>query len=140
MTLAHRHRSSSSKIFKKHGKRLEIVKKQADASETKAYFPYTTSWKVSDRRWYSAKTFQDPFTIYANRVSKSRLNKSCCICQKKTTIEMHHVNHVRKNGYRYKGFHAEMALLNRKQIPLCRNCHMAVHRGEYDGIRLSILD
>ena len=40
---------------------------------------------------------------------------------------MHHVKHVR---YRYKGFHAEMALLNRKQISLCRECHLAVHRGE----------
>jgi len=72
MTLAHRHRSSSSKIFKKHGKRLEIVEKRADIPKIKAYFPYKTSWKVSDRKWYSARTFKDPFTIYANRVSRSR--------------------------------------------------------------------
>jgi group II intron reverse transcriptase/maturase len=140
MTLAHRHRTSSSKIFKKHGKRLEIMEKRADISKRKAYFPYQTSWKISDRKWYSAKTFIDPFTIYANRVSKSRLEKPCCICQIETPIEMHHVKHVRKKGFRYQGFHAEMALLNRKQVPLCRNCHMAVHRGEFDGIRLSTLD
>jgi nicotine oxidoreductase len=53
---------------------------------------------------------------------------------------MHHVKHVCKQGHRYKGFHAEMALLNRKQIPLCKECHINVHMGLYDGIKLAILD
>jgi len=140
MTLAHRHRSSSNKIFKKHGKRLEIWDKTGDTPKVITYFPYKTSWKIGERKWQTSKKFRDPFTIYANRVSKSCLNKECCICKETIGIEMHHVKHVRKKGYRYKGFHAEMALLNRKQIPLCRNCHMAVHRGDYDGVRLAISD
>lgn len=140
MTLAHRHRLTSKKIFKKHGKRLEIVDKTGETPKVIAYFPYHTSWKVSDKNWKLARNFKDPFTIYANRVSKSRLNKPCCICQTIYQIEMHHVKHVRKGGYRYKGFHAEMALHNRKQIPLCRQCHIDVHRGLYDGIKLAILD
>jgi len=52
---------------------------------------------------------------------------------------MHHVKHVRKNGVRYGGFHKEMALLNRKQIPLCKECHKKVHDGLYDGINLKNL-
>lgn len=140
MTLAHRHRTSSSKIFQNHGKRLEITEQNDGTTKVIASFPYRTMWKVSNREWQASKTFRDPFTIYANRVSKSRLNKSCCICESSTQIEMHHIKHVRKKGYRYAGFTAEMSLLNRKQVPLCRECHMAVHRGEYDGIRLSILD
>jgi len=92
MTLAHRHRSSSNKIFKKHGKRLEIMDKTGDTVKVIAYFPYRTSWKVSDQKWQYAKILKDPFTIYANRVSRSRLNKPCCICKITTTIEMHHVD------------------------------------------------
>jgi len=140
MTLAHRHRSTSSKIFKKHGKRLEIMDQKGKTPKVVASFPYQTSWKVSDRKWQLAKTFKDPFTISANRVSRTRLNKSCCICQTRDKIEMHHVKHVRKRGHRYQGFHAEMALLNRKQVPLCRKCHIAVHMGLSDGIKLSIAD
>ena len=102
-----------------------------------ASFPYRTNWKVEERKWQCSRTLKDPFTIYANR---SRLNKPCSICATTQEVEMHHIKHVRKKGYRYAGFSAEMALLNRKQIPLCRECHMAVHRGEYDGIRLSVLD
>ena len=138
MTLAHRHRSSSKKIFQKHGKRLEIKKEIEKEMKTIAFFPYQTNWKVSNRKWLRAKAFKDPFTIYANRVSRSRFNKACLICQTMTKVEMHHVKHVRKQGYRYKGFQAEMSLLNRKQVPLCKECHIAVHMGLHDGIKLSI--
>lgn len=75
MTLAHRHRSSSTKIFKKHGKKLEIMDKTNDPPKVITSFPYQTSWKYSDRKWHCAKSFKDPFRIYANRVSKSRLGK-----------------------------------------------------------------
>lgn len=75
MTLAHRHRSSSNQIFKKHGKRLEILEIQGDSRKVVSSFPYHTSWKVSDKKWQSAKKFKDPFTIYPNRVSRTRLNK-----------------------------------------------------------------
>lgn len=103
MTLAHRHRSSSSKIFKKHGKRLEIMDKTGDTEKVISSFPYHTSWKISERKWQTAKSFKDPFTIYANRVSRTSLNKPCSICQTRKKIEMHHVKHVRKQGHRYKG-------------------------------------
>ena len=52
---------------------------------------------------------------------------------------MHHIKHVRKQGFRYKGFSQQMALLNRKQIPLCKNCHKKVHAGLYDGPSFSNL-
>ncbi len=98
MTLAHRHRSSSNKIFKKHGKKLEIMDYKTDPPKIKASFPYHTSWKVSDKKWQCAMTFKDPFTIYANRGSRSRLRKPCCICKSFDKVEMHHVKHVRKQS------------------------------------------
>ena len=73
MTLAHRHRSSTSKIMKKHGKRLEIMDKNVNPPRRITSFPYQTKWKVSDRKWQCAKGFKDPFRIYSNRVSKSCL-------------------------------------------------------------------
>ena len=30
-------------------------------------------------------------------------------------------------------------LQNRKQVPVCRECHRKIHRGEYDGLRLADL-
>ncbi len=134
MTLAHRHRSSSKKMFAKHGKTLTI--KEGDKSVS---FPVRKEWSYKNRKWLNKRTLIDPFKIYANRVTRSSLKRKCLVCESKDTIEMHHVRHVRKEGVRYGGFRKEMSLLNRKQVPLCRNCHMKVHDGLYDSIKLANL-
>jgi nicotine oxidoreductase len=33
-----------------------------------------------------------------------------------------------------KGFAKQMSIINRKQIPVCRDCHMKIHEGTYDGL------
>lgn len=68
MTLAHRHRTSSKQIFTKHGKRL-TVKITSNENKTVS-FPYRTSWSIYDASWKIGKKFKDPFSIYANRVSR----------------------------------------------------------------------
>lgn len=131
MTLGHRHRLSCSKIFQKHGKNLTVKIPHTDKTVS---FPYKTSWKLSERQWLRGKQVSEPTYRYANLVARSSLGLPCAICDSEEyPIEMHHVKHVRKKGFRYKGFHEQMALLNRKQIPLCKNCHKKVHAGLYDG-------
>ena len=134
MTLAHRHRSSSKKMFAKFGKNLTISEGNKTVS-----FPVRKNWSLKRRKWLNKRKFIDPFQIYANRVTRSSLNRKCLICERKDNIEMHHVRHVRKNGARYGGFRKEMSLLNRKQIPLCKKCHRKVHEGLYDGMKLTNL-
>jgi group II intron reverse transcriptase/maturase len=137
MTLGHRHRMSCSKIFKKHRKELYVKIPNTDKT---VRFPYKTKWGLKERRWLLGKEVIPPTYRYANLVSRSSLGLPCSICDSNEgSIEMHHVKHVRKNGFRYKGFHQQMALLNRKQIPLCKNCHNKVHAGLYDGPSLETL-
>ena len=131
MTLAHRHRTSSKKIFTKHGQRLTV--KIPNSENKTVSFPYRTSWSINDASWKIGKKFKDPFSIYANRVSRSGLEASCIVCGIKDTVEMHHVKHIRKDSIRYEGFTRDMSLINRKQVPLCRKCHMKVHKGLLDG-------
>lgn len=54
---------------------------------------------------------------------------------------MHHIKRLRgptgKNLT--KGFEKIMGAHNRKQIPVCRNCHRKIHKGEYDEKSLSDL-
>lgn len=137
MTLGHRHRCSCSKIFAKYRKNLTI---KIPHTEKTVSFPYKTSWKLSERKWLRGKEVGIPTRRYANLISRSSLELPCAICDsEESPIEMHHVKHVRKQGFHYKGFHEQMALLNRKQIPLCKNCHKKVHAGLYDGSSLEIL-
>jgi len=137
MTLGHRHRCSCSKIFKKHGRNLTI---KIPHTEKTVSFKYRKSWKISDRRWLRGKQVAKPLYHYANLIARSSLGLNCAICDSNSgPIEMHHVKHVRKQGFRYKGFHEQMALLNRKQLPLCKDCHKKVHAGLYDGPSLASL-
>jgi hypothetical protein len=137
MTLAHRHRSTVSKIFRKHGRTLTV---KITHTEKTVSFPYKTTWKLSERRWLLGKELTFIPTNYKSLVTRSSLELPCAICDSDQSLtEMHHVRHVRKQGFRYKGFHEQMALLNRKQIPLCKNCHKMVHAGLYDGPSLETL-
>jgi hypothetical protein len=54
---------------------------------------------------------------------------------------MHHVRHIRKLSHKRvaTGFNRVLRALNRKQIPVCTACHVSIHRGEYDGMKLSDL-
>lgn len=52
---------------------------------------------------------------------------------------MHHVKHIRKSNTKLKGFHELMSKLNRKQIPVCLDCHNKIHKGLYNGLSLKDL-
>jgi hypothetical protein len=60
----------------------------------------------------------------------------CVICQ--SPAEMHHLKHVRKvlNKKVPNSFNAyleAMRIVNRKTLPVCKEHHNMIHRGEYDG-------
>ncbi|WP_411685911.1 HNH endonuclease [Aeromonas caviae] len=64
----------------------------------------------------------------------------CCVCGSSDDINMHHVRHLRKgNKTVVSGFNRIMADINRKQIPVCRKCHVQIHNGKYDGKALKDL-
>jgi hypothetical protein len=63
-----------------------------------------------------------------------KLTGRCVICGSKESIQMLPTVHIRHiNGYQEKtkeAFHKIMGLLNRKQIPLCKEHHRQIHLGK----------
>ena len=51
---------------------------------------------------------------------------------------MHHVKHVRKEGFGYKGSHQQMGLLNRKQVPLCNESYESYHKESYHRVHAGL--
>lgn len=135
MTLAHRHRSSCTKIIAEKGNFLTVRK--PNGKETS--FPYRSEWSTEQRSWKLGYTFKNIYDVYQRKFTRSYLESPCCVCNSTEKVEMHHVKHVRKMNERTEGFTKLMSLLNRKQVPLCKNCHQKVHRGEYDSISLKDL-
>lgn len=64
----------------------------------------------------------------------------CYVCGSTENIQMHQVKHIRKMNEKVKGFTKIMAMLNRKQIPVCHSYHVKIHNGTYDEIRLTELN
>jgi hypothetical protein len=53
---------------------------------------------------------------------------------------MHHVRHIRKmTDKQAKGFTGLLGKLNRKQVPVCQECHRKIHNGSYDGLKVADL-
>lgn len=55
-------------------------------------------------------------------------NLKCAVCESEYRVEMHHVRHMKDLNPKLGVVDKLMVRANRKQIPLCRSCHMSYHR------------
>lgn len=82
--------------------------------------------------------------MWINIRTQSSFDLPCSICGSEEDIEMHHIKHVRKNRYdlidKNESWSKAMYLRNRKQIPVCRECHInIIHKGKYGGMSLNTI-
>lgn len=137
-TLARKLRLSVRKIFRKFGKKITIEYKVKEESKTiRLLYPSLARNRVIKiPKDYSTT---DPFKVKFFSVRSGHVwNKPCQICGNKGDVEMHHVRHIKKG--KATGFTKIMSNLNRKQIAVCRGCHLKIHSGTYDSISLIKLE
>lgn len=128
-TLATKFSSKVSKIVKKYG--LGLGPKSAIKDK------YTGLLKVS----YSNKQGPGKFNIksrdsltkiqalYYRGFSVATLEGLVCAnCGSTYRVEMHHIRMMKDLKPNIRAIEALMAKANRKQIPLCRSCHMDLHK------------
>jgi hypothetical protein len=133
-TLAHKERTTVYKIFRKYGKNISYTKPNGRA----IYFFNQSLKQVKKAK--PARDDLDSIPVWFPRRTRSRLLDNCAICQSSGPIEMHHVKHIRKRGQRVEGFSLYLAAINRKQVPVCRDCHQDIHKGKYDGASLAEIE
>jgi hypothetical protein len=112
----------AAKVFKKYGKFL----KDPD-SETKLYLPGT--YKRTRTFYKQAKMgLKRLEKSWTSKLTRSNLNKSCVICGA-LPAEMHHIRKLRDLKQRkLDWFRFQMAAINRKQVPLCKDHYQKLHR------------
>jgi hypothetical protein len=79
------------------------------------------------------------FKCWNNKLTKSSLFKYCVICGSSYQVEMHHVRKIKDLKFKARGgkmdfFTMQMASINRKQIPLCRTHHKALHKNKLSSL------
>lgn len=135
-TLAMKRKTSMAKVFNRGG--ITIAIKRGDKTKVISFYQ-NTDWKTN-RAAFSNSENVDLVRMFLRLRTRSKLGLACCICGKDKTVEMHHVRHIRKmTDKKSQGFTRLMGILNRKQVPVCKACHIKIHRGQYDGLKLSDL-
>ncbi|MBV7334625.1 hypothetical protein KFU94_41590 [Chloroflexi bacterium TSY] len=130
-TIAHKERSSVSKVFRKYGKDITFTKPNG----RKTHFFNQPLKQVKTAQ--PSRSLTDAYPLWWPRKTQSRLLDNCAICNSPHQIEMHHVRHIRKRNQPIRGFTFYLAAINRKQIPVCKPCHRDIHNGKYDGDNLA---
>ncbi len=134
-TLAHKEGSSTYKVFRKYGKDITVTKPNG----RKVHFFNEPLTQVKKAKVTTAQVDAQP--VWWPRKTQTRLLDNCAICDSADGVEMHHVRHIRKRGQSIQGFTLYLAAINRKQVPVCKQCHQDIHNGKYDGQSLgSILE
>jgi hypothetical protein len=77
---------------------------------------------------------RDPLAVMDWKISTlDNMGQGCANCGESDRVEMHHVKHIKTINPRLSSFDKLLARINRKQVPLCRRCHLQVHMGTYTG-------
>jgi group II intron reverse transcriptase/maturase len=135
-TLAAKRQVPITRVIK--GGEIKVEVRRAKGRIKEVIFYRNTNWKVN-RNGFSESQEVDLVRMNVRLRTRSKLGQPCCICGDENGIVMHHVRHIRKMDSKAQGFTRVMAALNRKQIPVCRQCHAKIHQGKYDGLSLKEL-
>ena len=148
-TLANKYKTTCAKIYQKYGasimtnegKRKVILVKVNREPPKK---PLITYFGGISLKWNKSASINDkPVTIlnYRTELIDRLLTQECELCSAQRDIEVHHIRKLadltHKNGTIPSSWKKTMAARRRKTLIVCRNCHLNIHRGQYDGKKLA---
>lgn len=110
---------SQAKVFDKYGKDLKGDNKHGFVKAS-----YGTKLSA-----FNTNTNDILLRVNAQGISKASLeNLVCSVCESEYRVEMHHVRMMKDLNPKARFIDRLMARKNRKQIALCRSCHMEHHK------------
>jgi len=143
-TIATRKRITLSQTFKTYGKNLKIVRPYLDDPDKIRTIEFLTLKDIKEK--YLSKGAPkplspqyDPFKIRTFWRTTFKMYSICCICGCDENIQMHHIKSLKSIDMSIKNkkaFNLILMQLNRKQVPVCPECHKKITDGRYDHINI----
>lgn len=138
-TLCNKLKLNKNNFLSRFGKNIRFKYKLKDGSN-KVINMEKPTYKRSPMWFLGVNKFYDPMEVLDRKISTvSSLDQACSSCGAWENVEMHHLRHIRTINVKLNSFDQMLARVNRKQVPLCRNCHLEVHAGKYQGKSLKHL-
>lgn len=124
---------TAKKVFRKFGKNLNII------VDKKIVASFPDPELAKPRKFHNSKiTNSNPMArleqlTKATFRTRAMFDAPCTLCGSLENIEIHHVRKLKDSSRAIKMDYltAMMSRMNRKQIPLCKSCHINWHRGHY---------
>jgi group II intron reverse transcriptase/maturase len=121
--------------FRKYGKNLAVFNdrgKMVDYPAPSYKRPKVSgSIKVS----YNAESLIEKLSVRHKRHS-SMIKGPCIVCGATNTVEIHHIRALKEIKDKKDWLSKTMSQYSRKQVPVCKKCHINIHLGIYDGNKL----
>ena len=139
-TLSRKFNASKHKLIKKYGQFLNCNYQTSQGVNKSVNFQFPLLTRDPMAFKIGNKDFKDPLNAGLWNVrSINGLHEICASCGTDSGIEMHHLKHIKTINPNLNSFDKLLAKINRKQVPLCSNCHHKVHAGKYEGTSLRFL-
>jgi group II intron reverse transcriptase/maturase len=117
---------SMSKVYDKFGPYLTTVHTDSkNPSKSKTYSFMIPSYKLTLRFLINCSPIIK--ALYGSISISSLDNLECSICDSEYRVEMHHVRYMKDLNPKLSSLDKLMVRRRRKQIPLCRKCHLDYH-------------
>jgi group II intron reverse transcriptase/maturase len=146
LTLARKFKlKTMRKTYRKFGKDLGYDYDLKDKSRKRISLIVPNSF---EKKHILSRTKQDenPFKSleenWNSKFTKSNIIKACIICGSWDKVEMHHLRKIRdlKDPDSKKDFFSrQMAAINRKQVPLCKDHHIRLHKDTWTKAERDVL-
>lgn len=115
---------SRKKVFKKFGKNCKDPVTGIELAIPEGY---------KKKKSYKSISEKDPFKIVKWSVRTQHLLEGPCVgCGSTEDIQIHHVRKLADLDPSKDSFSRIMSTLQRKQVPVCKKCHIEIHTGNYD--------
>lgn len=126
--------SSRAKVIQKFGPDISLFDQNKRDKENKPTLVtklYKPSYQLN--LWdFKSRVFNTNIkALFASDLSLAKLdNLICTVCGSAHKVEMHHIRAMKDIKHKKGTLDYLMAKRYRKQIPVCRDCHMAHHSGK----------
>lgn len=132
-TIARRQKMSIAKVFSKYGKTLKIEQKIGEKKHTISLkLLKNLKAQNNSKSKRNDSEDKDPFHVMEYWRTTFKIYEDCCICGSEEEVGMHHINSVRKIDKTKDRYKYVRQVFNRKQISVCRKCHIKITNGTYN--------
>lgn len=143
LTLARKFKlRTASKIFRKLGNDLGF---QVNDKSRISFIDtaYTKAINIAKAGGTHIDPLKNIEMVWNAKFTKSKLFAPCVICGSQVDVEMHHVRKIKdmKNPHNKLDFFTrQMAAINRKQVPLCKEHHIGLHNNTWTDSERAIFN